>query len=371
MLIEFNTKSDFVDDGFGGGRYAPERRPPGVVLGIEDGPSPVGSTFWKTLFRCPREHALRNEAGVRSIHRWEHFDVGWLFHVGLEEYYGAIRTHQEALNRYLLSAKDRNTDQYLWGNLPDAERRAFEKVIDPLSAEPGYCEPQRTKTGRALPSTVEVLTTTLGAYFDHYRRRDRWRVIGQEATLQVPDELYGFAYSTRLDTLVEDYDPTYAGMWIVEHKTARSVTEDLLLSYQLDIQILGQVWLVLHCLDLSQLPPFRGVVINITTKHKTPRFERLRVTPSLDHLRMFERTMYYWHEMREEAELRGWPQAIGHCAGAPRGYTRCDYYNLCHGRPDVPVERLMKDDLPYGYVRLGDPEAAELFAGGDWSSEEW
>lgn len=317
-------------------KFAPARRAPGTVLGIADGPSPVGSTYWKGLFRCPREHALRNLVQLRWTRRREALDVGWLFHAGLETYYSTILKHQQARDE----AGAQQDDEYFFGALPDAEAAAFTAVLDPLLHEEGYKD------------TIKTLERTLGGYFDFYRRNDKWRVIAVEETLQVEEEYLGFPYSARLDLIVED--GLRGGLWLVEHKTAAWISEEILTGYQLDLQILGQVWLYQQCVNAASYRSFRGVVINITTKHTKPKFERVDVCPSTAHLELFVKTMKRWGQLKDECERLDWPQALGNCAGPTRGYTRCDYFDVCHGSPRDSVEQLLTQDPPFGFFRAGD-----------------
>ena len=169
-----------------------------------------------------------------------------------------------------------------------------------------------------------------------------------EENLEYSDD--GIEYSARLDLIVEDY--TRGGMWVVEHKSARSITPELLAGYQLDQQVLGQLWLLEHCVDLSAYPSLRGVLVNITTKHKTgPKLERLEVSRSRKHLAAFESSMRSWYEVAQVLEDLDWPQALGSCAGPSRYFSRCDYYDLCFGHPDVSVEQLVREEPPLGFIR--------------------
>lgn len=318
-------------------RYAPDRRAPATVLNVADGPSPVGSTYWKGLFRCPREHAIRNIVQLRAERRREALDVGWLFHVGLEAYYKVLQAHQQRLGK--LHPKDQ---VFFFDALPEAEAAAFEAAVVPFANEQGYID------------TITVLERCLGGYFDFYRRNDRWTIIAVEETLQVDESYFGFPYSARLDLIVEDH--VRGGLWLVENKTTAWISDEILTGYQLDLQILGQVWLYRNCVDQRIYAPFRGVLINITTKHMKPKFERPEVCPSQDHLDMFVKTLKRWDQMRDEAERLDWPQALGNCAGPTRGYTRCDYFDVCHGSPRDGVAALTKQDPPFGFFRAGDDD---------------
>jgi hypothetical protein len=310
------------------------RRRPDEVLGIKGGASPWGNSTWKRLRSCPREHALAVVAGIRSMSDSEALTQGIIFHHALEAFYRYIQQHQRPYD-----AMKRKTDGFLYGGIPDAEGFAW-KAIKPFIAEDGYSK------------TYTAIERMLASYFDTFRRQDRWRIIAVEETLQYADD--GMIYSARLDLIVEDYDRR--GMWIVEHKSAKAITDTLLSGYQLDQQILGQAWLLTRCVDLSKYPKLRGVLVNITTKTATPKHERVEVMPSRYHLDEFERSMRSWYDIMPVFEELGWPKALGNCAGPAQYFSKCDYFDLCYGRPEATVEELSgaDDALPFGYMRRAE-----------------
>jgi hypothetical protein len=144
---------------------------------------------------------------------------------------------------------------------------------------------------------------------------------------------------------------------IVTHNTTRTITDDLIEGYQLDQQILGQAWLMENCVDLERYAPFGGVEVNITTKHKLPRHERVAVTPSRYHLSEFEESIRHWNSLEREFEKRNWPKALGNCAGPARYWSRCDFYNVCYGMPNATVKELAALDAPpYGFRRATEED---------------
>lgn len=309
----------------------PDRRQWEDVLGLSlTSASPRGSTFWKRLRRCPREHGLV-QLKLRKGKPAEHLTVGGIWHFALEAYYKALQEGAPAQN---------------------AELAAWAAVM-PLRDEAGYME---APEGRE--ATYPLVERLLGAYFDTYRISDAdMQVVAVEETIVY--EHAGFSFSARLDLLaVID-----GGLWIVEHKTTKAITQDLLSGYQMDLQILGQVWLLQQCIDLSVYPPFQGVIVNIESKHKGgPRFERLRVSPSNEHLWAWQDAQQRWVEVVSVFERLEWPKALGNCTGAARYFSECDYYAICHGRPALTVAQLAKEiataGAPVGY-RLGDDDEEE------------
>lgn len=264
--------------------------------------------------RCPREHALYSIARLRRTVRSEPLTVGALWHLGLEHYYRARMA----------------------GLGGEAEEQAM-LAIRGLADEPGYEE--------TFPEVVRLLL----AYFEAYRQEDAgWRVLAVEETLGYDEGPGGLRYSVRLDLLVE----RAGALWIVEHKTARAITADLLAGYQMDMQVLGQVWLFDRCVDVAVLNrTLAGVLVNIESKHKPPRFERVEVCPSREHLAAFEASMRSWATLEGTFQQLGWPKALGNCTGGARYFSQCDYFDLCHGFPSSGVERFAAEEPPYGFVR--------------------
>src|SRR5574342_998201 len=170
----------------------------------------------------------------------------------------------------------------------------------------------------------------LDAYLERYEGEDKWRILAVEETLVYRGDI---EYSARLDLVVEDLGR--GGLFLVEHKSARFLSLELLDNYPLDFQLLGQVWLAEHVLDLSAYPPLRGVIVNIvTTGHVRPKCARTEVYPSQLHLEAFYRAVRDWPYMRQLSARLGYPQALGHCGGYARGYSRWEYFDLCPNRPE-------------------------------------
>lgn len=323
----------------------PQRIPLHEALGIAPGgASPRGSTYYKSFQLCPREFFIRNILGWILAIPADPLTVGLLWHHCLELYYRAMMRHQTT-TRF-----QPTNHAWLWGGCNEGATAAY-AALDRVAAVDGYHE------------IAAVVRTMLDFYLDAFDHHDKIRIIAVEETLQ-----YHAAdpYTCRADMIVEDYDR--GGMWFWEHKSARSLTEDLLAAYDMDLQILGEWWLISNVLDLSQYPPLRGVVVNITTKpniSKTTalpgnnvKCHRHDVCPSPGHVRAFERTIGTRRKMLAAAESAGWPQWFGNCSGVARGYSRCNYYELCQGFPDYDAKRLQQanvEDFPgYALVQEND-----------------
>lgn len=291
-----------------------------------DGPSPRGSSYYRSVMICPREHALRYEYGVESEGSSDALATGSVFHKGMEVYYRTIMAHQQAID----AAGGPRDDHYYFGAQMDAQKAAW-TAIGVIANEPGYEEVYATAS------------RLMEAYFERYWNMDRWRVVAVEETLRVTDG--GFDYSARLDLLVE----WNGRLWIVEHKTAKSVSVDSLDHYDMDIQTLGQQWLLERCVDLSQFEPLAGILVNITTKHKTPQFFRKEVCPSNAHLGMFEEAVGGLITLRAGMKRLNWPRFLGHCSGIARGYSKCQYFDPCRNWPSWTAQQIAANP-PEGFV---------------------
>lgn len=323
------------------------RRPVNVVLGVSGGGSPYGSSTYKRRRLCPFEDALVTVVGMRSDQPNDALDIGTMVHAALEAYYRVLaRAHAAEPPRGYKALVD-----YLREPVQEAANAALD-VIEPFRTEPGYA------------ADYQITLQTVSGYLERWET-DYYRVLAVEETLiyeEVLDEpvrlshdgeeimVDRFAYSARLDAVVQDMNPGKGGVYALEHKTAKFINEDLVHGYQQDMQMLGQYWLMQRCLDLDALPgPLAGVVVNIASKQPKPQFDRVEVCPSAYHLHAFEDSTRRWSIMNRLFAWAGYPKALGSCAGALRGYSRCAYYDLCHAYPEKTIGDWLREPAPVGF----------------------
>lgn len=267
------------------------------ALGVDDiKGSEWGATRWKTLLVCPREYFYRYLEGKKTEEPVPNLalDFGKAWHLALSFYYYARGVG--------LSAEE-------------ALKRALEV-------------PQRLKEVQGFVEDAEQLETALELYFERYGDEEKdMRVLDVEVTLSAP--LYGRKYTARLDLVVEHRGQ----VWVVEHKTDRSVTMHTFDRYELDPQILGQLWLT-----GSYTGPWRfaersaapvGVIVNIMAKTKVPQFLRLYIARSCQHRGIFLTHMGWVLQLERMARDRGWPRNIGACVGSVRFFRPCPYLGVC------------------------------------------
>jgi len=322
-------------------------RAPGEVLGLDDpfgAPSERGSTYWSRLMTCPREHALHNIARLRNAHPQTALTTGFLVHHGLEVYYRHLMEAQRPWRAQALADLEVKGDYPI---SPDDDRRFKQDAADaafaslaPLNGEPGY------------EQIADQVDRILSGYFD-LALLDSHMVLAVEENLAFSRR--SLRYTARIDLLVQDYGER-RGVWIVEHKTAKALNESLIEGYQLNLQILGQVWLFKKVFDSRHTPVYRGVLVQILTKTAVPKYHRVHVTPSPAHLSQFEESLKAWGAIEKTMAKKNWPANFTKCAGYARGYSRCTYYNLCHAMPDASIEELATSEPPIGFVRDDNPD---------------
>jgi hypothetical protein len=316
---------------------AAERRAPGVVLGLAQpygAASPRGNSYYSRALRCSREHALASVVRLRPKRDDDALTTGWLGHHALEAYYRVIQQRQQAEGIEWARTQPGGVDP---ATRALAEEAAYASVA-PMAREPGY------------EDTFNVLMTCLRSYFD-FCRADRWFILAVEEQLA---STHPILYTARLDLVVVEMGntPDEDRVLLPEHKFLRAITGDTLSGYQLHLQTLGQAWLYLRCVDVSQYPRFAGVLVNITSKTKVPKHMRVEVPPTAQGMQAFERAVRGYEEMLDTAQRLNYPPNFTVCSGATRGFRSCQFYHLCFSAPDLSVERLLEEsEPPFGFVR--------------------
>lgn len=316
---------------------AAERRAPGVVLGLAQpygAASPRGNSFYSRALRCSREHALASVVRLRPKRDDDALTTGWLGHHALEAYYRVIQQRQQAEGIEWARKQPGGVDP---ATRALAEEAAYASVA-PMAREPGY------------EDTYQTLLTCLRSYFD-FCRADRWFILAVEEQLA---STHPILYTARLDLVVVEMGntPDEDRVLLPEHKFLRAITGDTLSGYQLHLQTLGQAWLYLRCVDVSQYPRFGGVLVNITSKTKIPKHMRVEVPPTAQGMQAFERAVRGYEEMLDTAQRLNYPPNFTVCSGATRGFRSCQFYDLCFSSPDLSVERLLEErEPPFGFVR--------------------
>lgn len=295
-----------------------ERAPLKEVLGYESSGSAHGSSFWKRLRGCPREEKLY-KIGLRKTRVVnDSLDFGSLYHLALEHYY---RAKMEGKSM-------RDCIEAAW------------KPLDPVREASGY------------EDMYADLDKMLTGYFE-YSEDDQWIIIAVEVEVEgfvtLPDGSKE-PYTARLDLVV--IDRLSGELRVIEHKTAKHYTEDLVIGYEADMQMLGQTWLMLQNRS-PLLPRLGGVTVNICVKpqkSKPAQYMRVDVRPTQYHLNEFETSLVQWAQIAQKMAEVGHPKALGSCSGPIHYFKQCTYFNLCHQNAHFnPLAAFEAEDVPYGY----------------------
>lgn len=303
------------------GAITGKRRRVEQVLGLpESGPSSRGSTYWRRLLACPREHLLANELGWVPVDRTDPLEFGLLWHYLLERLYAGMRDVQKGVHRGAAP------DTTLWDDLR------------PFSAEPGWEE------------GYEKISKMLDAYLTRWYNRDlnEFEVEGIEETLSIGlEDGLGFEWSNRLDLRGIDHSLGDRVRRHMEHKSTWRMDSEVIIGFTMDLQITGQVFLMTRAYggpDQAE-SPYMGCVVNLTSRPagktaaaKPPELHRQLAQPSPSDLEAWVESMRFWQRWKATLDKIGdYPRNYGACI---RRYGRCQFFNLCQSRSDDTVSSL-------------------------------
>jgi hypothetical protein len=306
------------------GAVKQKRRRTEQVLGLpESGPSSRGSTYWRRFLSCPREHFLSNILNWTPVDRTDPLEYGLLWHVLMEQLYLDLRAVQHHTYAYDVG--------------PDT--RVFH-TLKPFYAEPGWQE------------GAEKIGVMLDAYVTRWYRIDlnEFEVEGVEETYGFGlEEGLGFEWTNRLDLRGIDHSQHVPVRRHVEHKTSWRVDAEVMLGFQMDLQITGQAFLMEREWGHDISRPYAGCHVNlisrpssVSAKAKPPDAERLHVHPTpaayqawIESLAFYRRLAATYEQMSE------YPRNPNSCI---RRYGRCPFFNLCQSRPQDTVSSLREED---------------------------
>lgn len=141
------------------------------------------------------------------------------------------------------------------------------------------------------------------------------------------------------------------GIWNIEHKTAMRPTPDVIDSWWLDGEVIGQF----YAWRLSELTkafgaPLTGTKINLAFKTVPPTFQRLEIVQPDDVVETFIRDRSYWSRFRDNCRNSGyWPRSLQGCMSR---YDRCAFWHHCR-------------DLNNDLVQVRVPEDAKTTPGAE------
>lgn len=302
------------------GQITSKRRRVEQVLGLPDsGPSSRGSTYWRRLLACPREHFLANVLGWVPVDRTDPLEFGLLWHILLERLYEDMRAVQ------------RKT--YTGDKAPDA---AVWDVLRPFGNEIGW------------EDGYEKLSKMLDAYLVRWYEKDlnEFEIEGIEETLSVSlEDGLGFEWSNRLDLRGIDHSLGDRVRRHVEHKSTWRMDSEVMIGFTMDLQIIGQVFLMGRAYGNDEEAPYLGCFVNLvsrpagtSSRARPPELGRQLAQPGPAELEAWVESMRFWQRWKATLDKIGdYPRNYGACV---RRYGRCQFFNLCQFRPDDSVGSL-------------------------------
>lgn len=170
------------------------------------------------------------------------------------------------------------------------------------------------------------------AYFDHYGNPSNEGI--SPLAIELGAGIPGI-HTCRYDMLAT----IHGGTWIVEHKTASRETRDVLESWWLDGEIIGEV----YGYKLSGLEkvygPLVGVLVNVVIKTKEPKFRRIEVVIPDSLLARYAADADYWHAQRDAAiDAASFPRKLQGCIGR---YDTCQFWDHCRDADATDSGRMM------------------------------
>lgn len=181
---------------------------------------------------CRRRYQYRYVDGLEPKDRPIYYDFGTAIHLGLAEFYRGKEVVE------ILTA----IESYFQDNAP---------AID---------EPDR------LSSWMEAKELAIGmmkGYIVHYQGRETFKVLEIEKPFELDIlDVRGFKYDDvklagKVDGIIEDN-----GLWILEHKTAKTIDN----RYERKLTLDAQSMIYLEAMERVYNKPFRGIIYNVLAK---------------------------------------------------------------------------------------------------------
>ena len=203
------------------------------------------------------------------------------------------------------------------------------------------------------PRSVSRGLELLEAYVEHYREEiERTIVLAVERPFQVLLEEEGPTYHGRLDAVVRL--PQTEGIYVLEHKTASSISGSWREQFSPNVQIDG------YCHAARSLwgPDVRGVLVNGVAVLKTKvEFSRVPVMRQLeqleawrwevlDYINLIEWEYHRFLEFQREEGTAEFMRAFPKNTTACTHYGGCRYLDICKAYPNPEVLR----EPPEGFV---------------------
>lgn len=301
----FDIGGDLTPDG----RTWIEVIPKGEYLG---GPSEWGNSRWKDFIQCPYKYWVKHVRKMQiapSHPRYEalmrNLWVGGLYHEARARYYTE--------NLRYVNPKGERISQEKQAVIDELCTKAMFDIVD-AAAE---IQPNVAAEARRL------LMGWITLYGPGTPKDDRSSTMYIEYLLEAKED--GFPYTCRVDRV--RWDDELDGPIVQEHKTASWYSENLLASYRMDPQILGQI----YCWEHSELKKLHGslkaVEVDIAVKGKNREYYQHRVPVSMDAVEDWARCMKLENvALAQCTAFDSWPRRRANCFLWARP---CELHEVC------------------------------------------
>lgn len=254
------------------------------------GPSPFGSSKWNDFKNCPYLYELKYVRRYRPETYNTALEVGGLFH--------------EALARYFAGRLD-------GASFKECKARAYDIV---------------NRAGDPAPDISSRVRVLLDHWMTMYHRTEYSfadRVIAVEILVEKGTP---FTYSARLDLVLE----WRGGVEIMDHKTARIYDSNMLMSYRLEPQFLGHMWLWEGSPQEERYGPLKKYTVDLITKTKIPTIDLVDVPIRPHKIKQWDHEMqdhWRWFQKYNKG-LYVWPRRTGYQC------RFCDAFEHCASDDD-------------------------------------
>lgn len=270
------------------------------------GPTPHGWHKWNDLLQCPRKFDLLYNQERRPDARSNALEFGGLLHECLALYY-------EEADAFLSETDNRRANR-LYEAYCDAPRwlRLLEGVTD-----------------AGIESYADVAADVkriMNAYLAQYpTMKDTFLQYPMVAIEEFVEVAGTFPFTSRIDLVYQGA----GGLWVVDHKSSRSMSADLTSGWAINGQMLGLSYAALHHWPDAHV---LGLVINVLVRTKTPQFKRVTLPFRPDLVEEWRVNMELWLEhVLPFYERLGWPPNYASCI---HRYGRCPFYTYCEAGQD-------------------------------------